>query len=811
MQVRHDAAWSAFTEAMDEFAEAVRLKQIREQVIIEGRTELRLFERGPNGGRPHPRLRMAFAEVDDPLVPSLPTIEAWPDVVDFRAWLVAALQDPQLRAGLDQAPAEDPHYWRNTLRTGRLTALLDHARAAIDQVQAWSAAERDAARYVIAELGALAYAGDIAFDDENMGTYFSYLRDQPFVHVLETLRASLPDPDSEAFALLPLEEQRSVERQREQLTNHLDYLMRYKYAYDGVVETDIERSVGGFLIDRETRQLVSEDPATRDSLQPRHQLLRIDPASQHPQAGAYIVRTPGGFALRDGTAVEIRASELLSTPIAPEQLTFERAPRDIGLRADIRFDWNRDGWADAQPIDWISWAGHCDIQAVLETIGLALLDQAPVEEYRSDTGEVTELSRDLLLELLASVCEFGSAYTGLDGVGRIIRGIHQFGGARNDSLPDRLQFRGPGQGQYFRWPLGRRQEQFRVVRVREGGSELDLTTAFARCIPDYGAVDFAANPRYLGTVEGDYNLINATGTELSFSARVSNVDASGGFVHQTIKIDLDLRPGATGKTYLGTQIHNPAAREIYRVYLDHDQPAIIAELWRGERSGGGFTEIHDNQYDIVIPLASPLQTTLSREMRRDDPAMFRALVELALHRGQNIAADTDARAPVWNGVVTRMKVERVEVNQAARVERWRMDFNARFGHAVLDYMVRRAEDGTPLAYCPTGTDANQPTPDFLYQDLPDIASKGVEAGTWVVNEAMRERGVVHLRRAPNVQGGWYVEDDHIKNGFELLYAALAGYRFTVVHQNKRYVFGDRAAWEAARQRLDLLRGALVFE
>jgi hypothetical protein len=125
-------------------------------------------------------------------------------------------------------------------------------------------------------------------------------------------------------------------------------------------------------------------------------------------------------------------------------------------------------------------------------------------------------------------------------------------------------------------------------------------------------------------------------------------------------------------------------------------------------------------------------------------------------------------------------------------------------------MVRRASDGTPEAYCPVGG-MDEPAPDFLWQDLPDIASKGIEAGDWVVNQAMLARDIVKLRWEPQEQGGWYVEDDHVKNAFELLYAALAGYRYTIVHQNKRYVLEDEAAWVAAREQLDALRDQLSFE
>ncbi|MFO7564341.1 MAG: hypothetical protein R6X02_16965 [Enhygromyxa sp.] len=808
MQVRRDAAWTAFDEAMEQIEGATRLKDIRDATIIFGRATVTLFERAPEGDRPHPRLRMAFTDIVDPSPPSLPAPEDWSDAAEFRGWLTAALGDPQLLDGLDQPPGQSPRYWQNVLRAGRITAVLEHARAALERRDGWPASELDAARYALAELGAQAYAGDIHFDDEDTGTYHSFLFDQPFVHVLERLRVSLPKEGSPAFALLPAEQQYAVRRQDEQLTNHLDFLMRFKYAYYGILEADIERSLGGFLIDRETRLIASEDPASLDTLVPRYQLLRIDPTGEHPLAGAWVMRTPEGITLYDGTPVEVEEEQLRATPVGAGQLTFTRAPNHSGLRRGLRFDWNGDGWIDTRPIPWVLWAGHCDVKAVLEQIGLTMLEQPSVFEYRSDTGALSELTRDLLLELLTSVTEFGSVYLRLDGSGEIRRGIQRFGGARNDNLPDRLQFDGVGPGQHLRWPFSLEREALQVTELREDGELLDLDAAFAQCHADPNQVDFSPNPRYLGTVDGDYNLIDASGMVLTASIRAARFDEDGQLVREDQSVEIDLRPEAGGRSFLGTALFDAGAREIYRVYLDHDQPAIVSELWRWDLDTRA--EVHVREDDVVVPLASPLSTTVSREMRIDDPAAFQALIEIALQRGQNICADTDWTQPVWNGVVTRMQAERVAVNEAARVERWRVAFTARFGEATLDFMVRREPDGTPAAYCPVPS-VGTTMPDFLWQDLPDVASKGIEQGDWVVNRAMVERGIVEAHREEGEQGGWYVYDDHVKNAFELLYAALAGYRYTIVHQNKRYVFEDEAAWTAARAQLDALRDKVRYE
>ena len=100
--------------------------------------------------------------------------------------------------------------------------------------------------------------------------------------------------------------------------------------------------------------------------------------------------------------------------------------------------------------------------------------------------------------------------------------------------------------------------------------------------------------------------------------------------------------------------------------------------------------------------------------------------------------------------------------------------------------------------------------DFLWQDFPDIASKGVEEGDWVVNQTMLERALVDLHVETQVPGGVYVHDDHIKNLFELIFCSLAGYGYTIVHQNKRFGYKDEASWKADVEKIKQVRNKLTI-
>jgi hypothetical protein len=43
-----------------------------------------------------------------------------------------------------------------------------------------------------------------------------------------------------------------------------------------------------------------------------------------------------------------------------------------------------------------------------------------------------------------------------------------------------------------------------------------------------------------------------------------------------------------------------------------------------------------------------------------------------------------------------------------------------------------------------------------------------------------------------------------------LYAGLAGYRHTIVHDNKRHGFANEVDWKTARRQLEDLRAQLTF-
>ncbi|MBC8072645.1 MAG: hypothetical protein IAG13_30275, partial [Deltaproteobacteria bacterium] len=707
------------------------------------------------------------------------------------------------------------HYQRNSVAAQRRLAFFENVRAALTK---WIAEgdfpkrQRAAALRAIRELEDEAFIGVTAYDDHDIGTYHSYGKDEPFVHYLELLLGSLPVDGSEAMATLGADAQVSVRRQRKQLEAHLDALMRSKYAFAGTIaETDIENTVGGMLIDRETRMPVSVVPGG-DAFSPEYELLRIDPAAaEHAHAGAWVYRdAKGKLHLPEGLRVDVDDGHVLSARKRADQLTFMRAPGDPRLRDGIAFDWDGDGIVQGDRIEWVSWAGHCDVKGVTEALGLVLDDAPKLHEFRSDTLETQVYDRALLLEMVASIIELGSDYRSLDGTDEGQQGESAFGGARNDSRPDRLGF-ATASRRTASWPADGDADSFRVTSiVLADGTRAELDQVFLRWSVVADELEFAANPSFVRTVDDDMGEIDVTGAKLGAAIEYYDFDRrSGALIRKasTVKLDLGARSGR--EVLLGTVVEDAEERRLQRVFYQPDGPELV---FRGEQlvEGAGGWKVKRTGDDRRVALAASRKCTLAREQRRDDPQLYRALLDDALRRGRPICADTDAEAAVWNGLVTKLDVRKLGDNAEARVQHWRVEVTARFGKAALEYLLRRDAEGEPLEACPLPGKPGEQWPDFLWSELPDIASKALVARRWMVNTTMYDRGIVTVEPDRSVEGGFYVHDDHVKHVLELIYCALSEHRWTIVHDGKRYGFTSASKWKAAVAKLEKRRAALSF-
>ena len=822
VQVRRNKAYRSFAKApLRDWWRGVCLAEVRTGPVtgISGLARLTLFASGPAGGPSHPRLQVQLEPPADPRPPqrlSEPPGQVLGDRGAFEAWFEQSFAAAgALLRGDDLGSEPNPHD-RSLLHgviAQRKQRLFAEARELLQEAgRGWPEDERARACRWLVQREALAFAGRYTFPDADSGAR-GFRGERAYVHVLERLIESLPREGTRAFALLPGEGREAVRRQRRQAQAHLDHLMRHVHAQGAIAETDVERSVGGRLIDARTRQVVSEDPASAGSVVPAFQLLRIAPASSHALAGAYVYRDGGTLRRRDGTPVEVAPADLRAIPVAAAQLTFERAPRSPLLRAGVRFDWDESGAAELEPRHWLGASGDWEIQAALEVLGLELAEVPTVTEFRSDTAATTRFDRDAILEILAGALELGSVYTRVDESGEVLAGAGALGRGRRQGWSDRLQLEGLGEGRHFRWPLERRLDHFTVVAAEDGGGPWDMGEVFLRQLSDLEQLDFYPNPRLRRVVEERYAVIEASGARLTARGELDAFDrGSGAWVRRAETLVIDLRPEAPpGRQLLGTHVVDPGSREVYRVWLDAGVPEVVAELERWERGDAGFSPRPVPERTMRLPLVRPLKATLSREQTRDDPRLFEALFD-AVRSGLPIAADTDLRAEIHSGLVTAIELERLAAREETGVERWRARLRARCGKLELDFLLKRNGRGEPVAFCLSrAPDEEEPGPERLWRHLPDVGALAWLNGEWAVNRSMLERQLVQLEIAPWAEGGVDVAHEHLESAFEVAWAALAGYPYTIVHENRRYGFADELAWEKTCRRLEALRDDLAWE
>lgn len=793
---------------------------------VGGRTALTLFS--TDGARVHPRLRTEPLAVQDPSplevvleapVKTPSTAEELLTLVGEVATRLAPwLAAEELAPGDPQRPKPGERYRQNRVAARRRAQLFEEVGALRQRCVregSWSEAEANRAAYALAELEWAAHAGEIRFDDEDIGTYFAYTGDKPFVHYLEQLLESLPRPGSEAMAVLTRQQRAAVKRQRDQAVNHLDHLMRRAYAHDGVIEADIERSLGALMVQRRTHRVVSHDDwRSKEGEAPGYELLRVDPDSQHPHAGAWIHRAADELRLRDGTVVGVKPEQVLATPVSEGDITFQRAPGDARLRPGMHFDWDGNGYITDEPLPGMHWAGFCDVQATMESVGLTFLNgpDSGVTEYRSDTGEVLTLGPSLLREMAASVLEAGAAYKDLDSKEWLRVNEPQAAGVGVGDKCDRLDFiTEEGRGTLY-WPREGAREDFKVLHMEGGdGAEHDLEAAFHRNLVGPDRMSVRPNPRFQERLGGNFHIIDARGLLLQVQTRVHVFDEETGYFHQERRPTLvDLRERPTHKRcFLGTRLWSSSRREVYRYYLDRSDESVVTELDRYEQVNGRWQARALPDHGERTLLARPLSCTLMRQVLRDDPVFFAPLLHAALVRGEAIIADTHMKEEVWNGLVTGVDARLVASDPVARVERWRVDLEARHGTSTMDFLLMRAEDGLPLDACPCpGPDGWGEYPDFLWQASPDVGTCIRDDGRRLVNMAMVGRGVVTVDEE---QEPVDVQDDHMRNVYEILYCALGLYPHVIVHDNVRYGFKGKEAWQRSVDRLSVLRQMLRFE
>jgi hypothetical protein len=693
---------------------------------------------------------------------------------DFKA-LLATLQQthgsflkPDRTALMAKLPDVDKSNYAFLNITGRRVEQFFDETARLIAQTGLRGSEATAARQAV-NLAALdAFRGARAdFDRSDTGTYWSYGHDAAFVHVFEKMLAALPEGDA----------------RRKPLQAQIDFIFAQKYTPHGHVEEEnIERSLELVAIDKASRRVVSMTPDSDGANFVAYETLQVPATQGGPHAGRAAFRDGNQYFV-EGTRTALSSAEvqsLVRTPV--DELTFRRALAGEQLRTGFRYDWNGNNMLNTSRLD-TSWWGHCDIKALMETILADMKGSRGVTEYRADSGTTTEFTRDLQLEALAALLNFDDIYASTTGAGRVSFGQTNFAGGRFDNRPTTMELKLQAGGS-LKLPI-------RINTLSEKNASttpVDLDRAFSTKIVDDRRESFRDNPDVrVDPSTKDTNYLDATARRIEGTTDGYSFDAQGRPVESKTAFTID--PSATSgpKVLVGTQLTDVGRRGVDRYYFDPATKELLKVPTRFVQQNGTFVAEESAGQRIGRLTA----VELGREMvANDDVQKKLQMLQEAVKRGGKIATDSDIRDQVWNGEVHAIQLTTEWRSPDGRWERVGVNVEATFGAGKVGSFLNKLDDeGRVIESMELAAAV-----DFYWMDQPRIAPLISERGNWYVNEAMRDRGVVDLG------AGKAASLAALQDLTDLVYLGLGARDnkklFTIVHEGKRLVYEDEAAWRA---------------
>ncbi len=731
------------------------------------------------GNETLPDFRVSQRTITDPeqkltIIDSAPlALSSMKSAADFKAMITSAQAANKAFLAPDKAtlqaklPVEDRSNYAYLNITGRrIEQFFGEAQRLLAQT-GLPAAEQGKARVELNAAFRDAFRGrTIAFDAADTGTYWSYGHDAAFVHVFEKMLSALPVGDPKA----------------KYIQAQIDFVFTNKYVPNGKVnENDAEHSLGLVAVDKKTRQVVSLTKGSEHANQVSYETLQL------PATGANASR----FAYRDGsqyflagTRTELSAAEaatLKPASVSHDDVVFRRKGNTEQLRQNFRYDWDGNGMLNTNEID-VGWWGHCDIQSLIETLLADMGGSAGVAEFRSDTKNVTEFSRAMQLEGLAAMLNFDDVYRTASGGGQVQFGATNFAGARYDNRPTTMKMTTSGSA--LTLPI-------RLTGLSAKGDSnaaVDVNAVFSPKTADAKKESFTANKDLIRVEQGDMNVVDGTGRKIEATTDGYSFDARGWPVESKTAFELDFNATSGPKVLIGNQLKDVNARTLDRFYFD---PAT-KQLSRVETT---FTQkAGSTSYEAVEGRSTPVGTLrgaeLAREMEAGDDVKNKLkMLEDAVRTGAKIATDSDTAQEVWNGEVHAVRFNTEWRSDDGKWERFGVSVDSRFGSGKVGTFLHQLDDKGEVV----DTMELKAAVDFYWSDQPRIAPLISERGAWYVNDAMQSRGVI------DVGAGRTASLGAMQDLSDLIYLGLKAKDnkklFTIVHEGKRFVYEDKAAWD----------------
>jgi hypothetical protein len=659
----------------------------------------------------------------------------------------------------------------------RIEQFYDEAQGLIRNARL-TGAEATAARKEVNISHADAYRGrDINFDRSDTSSYWSYGNDAPFAHVYEKMLDALPTDDP----------------RRPAIQNQLDYIFTHKYVVGGGVrEEDAERSIGLVAIDKDSRNTVSLNPATKDSPQPTYQTIQINPAIDNEHAGKNVLwDNKADKYFFQGTREEVPADlqdKFVRTPV--DNVVFRRAKEGEQLRDGFNFDWNSNRMIDQEKID-TSWWGHCDIQALMESRHIDMKDSGGVQEYRSASGKTTEYKRSDLLEAMSSTMNMDSQYLEL-GTGRAVSfGKTEFGGSRNDDRPDNIYLNVGGNYKPFNVRI---QSMSKPDKPEEMVAMDKIFDQYKMTENDRG---FEKNEEFNQQINGDVNVINGDKRIINARNEYYTVNERGQWVENKDSITID--PSKDEKVLMGTEIRSIGNHSLTRHYYNPKTKELSSADVTFKRNEEGKYVAEERN---VRNMGTSRGMMLAREMQQGDDVEGKArLTDGAIRTGTSIATDSSAGSQVWNGVVYNLREDVAWRSDDGKFEKIDIKAASRYGSGTVGSKVNELDDQGKVVR----SFETKAAGDFHWSSDPRVAPIIHENGKWYINKAMQERGILDLNDI-------HTSLNAMTDLNDLIYLGLSGKdrqpMYTIVHDGKRLVYDNKEAWEADVKKLEEAANAI---
>lgn len=695
-----------------------------------------------------------------------------------------------LKPRKEQVEGAATQYKFNAIVGQRIEQFVNEGVALAQEIYGRNPAQLNQALYAVNTAGFDLYSREVRFDDFEVNGYASFGHDAAFIHAWELRLAELNKVD---VALLSEPEKAALAREKAQLQGELDGIFRSKYVYNSssMYELNAEVSVGLCLIDKDSRQRLSEIEGSRKTIVPKFEILNVQHEGQNKAVYFDVQENKYYFDKSDVQVPADLVPQIQRQAVQEQDATFRRAVAGEHLRKNFRFDWDGDGQVSKSVIDWVGWAGHCDVKAMLETHGLVLPqgDQG-VYEYDSRSGSTAHYSRDILNEKLMSMGELSATMVD-PRTGRrssVANEPERFAGGRDDDRPDRILLGGD-----TKLPWSDRPNKFDITQITVGGKTYQADEVFREHIVAADQKSATKNPLYAGMVEGDRVQLKLANAKIEADASYRVFDPASGYTEmKSERVVLDFANPAAQPVMVDTILEDAQKRIMYEVKIDTANKQWVAQkIQMVENAGGGYERTEMGQ-----PLRRPIDVNnmvAQRETNLDDPAQYMPFVKEALQTARNFTSETADGAGVWNGRTKSLRQATVWRDDNTKWAKVTLDVDARFGGNQGSFLVKLKDDGKPDYFVPL-------TMPFDFAWRIDSAFAPVFGGA--VNETALERGVV------SQEGGRFTAEA-VGNMMELLHCAFSQRRFVINHFGQRYYFENRADFDAAKAKLDQLRAAAV--